>query len=232
MKRDDKAATLAVVVLVSVLTQLGWQWFVTSAPAFASRNASGTYSLPTGNPVVTGTAISSTVHNNTMSDIGTEITDSLNRSGKGAMLAPLKLYVGATPATPDLTFSTDNSTGVYLASAGVVAFSSAGTKKGQFGAGGLVIGTSTSTADAMSYSYGLTASIDFAGTTDSCETSAQTLTGAATGATCLVSTTTLPSANSWVTCTVTAADTVTVKHCSHGASGNPAATNYYIRVFE
>ena len=46
------------------------------------RNGSGTYSLPSGNPVVTGTTISSTVHNNTMTDIGSEITNSLDKDGQ------------------------------------------------------------------------------------------------------------------------------------------------------
>ena len=45
-----------------------------------ARNASGTYSLPTGNPVVTGTSISSTVHNNTNTDMATEITNSISVS--------------------------------------------------------------------------------------------------------------------------------------------------------
>jgi hypothetical protein len=42
---------------------------------------SGTYTLPAGNPVVSGTAISSTVQNNTMNDIGNEITNSIPRDG-------------------------------------------------------------------------------------------------------------------------------------------------------
>jgi len=47
-----------------------------------ARNGSGTYSLPAGNPVVTGTIISSTVHNNTMSDIATELTNSVDKDGQ------------------------------------------------------------------------------------------------------------------------------------------------------
>lgn len=45
------------------------------------RNGSGTYSLPSGNPVVTGTTISSTVHNNTMSDIATALSQSISSTG-------------------------------------------------------------------------------------------------------------------------------------------------------
>lgn len=47
-----------------------------------SRNGSGTYSLPAGNPVVTGTTISSTWANNTLTDIATALTQSLARDGQ------------------------------------------------------------------------------------------------------------------------------------------------------
>lgn len=46
------------------------------------RNGSGTYSLPAGNPVVTGTTISSTTHNTTMSDVATALTGSLAKDGQ------------------------------------------------------------------------------------------------------------------------------------------------------
>ena len=46
------------------------------------RNGSGTYSLPAGNPVVTGTTISSSVHNTTMTDIASEMTNSLDKDGQ------------------------------------------------------------------------------------------------------------------------------------------------------
>lgn len=40
------------------------------------------YTLPAGNPVVTGTVISSTVQNNTMSDVATALTDCVTRDGQ------------------------------------------------------------------------------------------------------------------------------------------------------
>lgn len=75
------------------------------------RNSSGTYTLPAGNPVVTGTTISSTWANTTLSDISSEMTDSLDRSGKGGMLAPLQLADGTAPL-PALTFVLDSNTGL------------------------------------------------------------------------------------------------------------------------
>lgn len=56
-----------------------------------SRNGSGGYNLPTGNPVVTGTTISSTVMNNTLSDIGNEIANSLCKDGQTVPTANLPM---------------------------------------------------------------------------------------------------------------------------------------------
>jgi hypothetical protein len=47
-----------------------------------ARNGSGTYNLPAGNPVVTGTTISSTTTNNTFSDIATALTGSISKDGQ------------------------------------------------------------------------------------------------------------------------------------------------------
>lgn len=46
------------------------------------RNGSGTYALPVGNPVVTGTTISSTWANNTLTDIANTLTGSLAADGQ------------------------------------------------------------------------------------------------------------------------------------------------------
>lgn len=84
--------------------------------AIASRNSSGTYSLPSGNPVISGQSISSSWANTTLSDISTELTNSLDRSGRGAMSAPLQLSTGSC-AAPSLTFSSDTDVGLYRAGA-------------------------------------------------------------------------------------------------------------------
>ncbi len=55
-------------------------------------NGSGTYNLYTpGNPVVTGTTISSTVQNNTMSDVATALTNCVTRDGQSPMTANLPM---------------------------------------------------------------------------------------------------------------------------------------------
>lgn len=72
-----------------------------------ARNGSGTYSLVAGNPVVTGTTISSTWANNTLSDIATALTGSLAADGQTTPTSNIKLGgfkltgVGAATAATD-----------------------------------------------------------------------------------------------------------------------------------
>lgn len=97
-----------------------------------SRAAGGTYTLPAGNPVVTATVISSTWANNTLSDIGTALTDSLSRSGLGGMSAPL-LGVDGTNALPGFSFNNEPSSGFYRNAAGQLSLSLLGVQKFLFG---------------------------------------------------------------------------------------------------
>lgn len=92
-----------------------------------SRNSSGTYSLPAGNPVVTGTTITSTWGNTTMSDIAAALTDSLSRTGLGGMQAGLPLFDG-TAALPGLAWGTELTSGFYRAGAGDFRFVTATTE--------------------------------------------------------------------------------------------------------
>lgn len=75
-----------------------------------SRDGSGNYSLPSGNPVGTGTTISSTTHNTTMTDIASAITASIAKDGQ-------------TTPTANLPMGTYHHTGV-----------SAGTARDQYAA--------------------------------------------------------------------------------------------------
>lgn len=73
------------------------------------RNGSGVYSLPAGNPVVSGTVISSTVQNNTMSDVATALTNSIAKDGQTVPTANLPMggfkltNLGAGTTTTDST---------------------------------------------------------------------------------------------------------------------------------
>lgn len=68
-----------------------------------SRNGSGTYSLPAGNPVVTGTTIASSWANNTMNDIASALTGSVASDGQTPMTGQLNMnthkIVGVTSGT-------------------------------------------------------------------------------------------------------------------------------------
>jgi len=56
-----------------------------------SRNGSGTYTLPAGNPVVSGTTISSAWANTTLNNIAAALTDSLAADGQTTATGNLKM---------------------------------------------------------------------------------------------------------------------------------------------
>lgn len=56
-----------------------------------SRNGSGTYNLPSGNPVVTGTTITSTWANSTLSDVANALTGSVASDGQTPMSGTLNM---------------------------------------------------------------------------------------------------------------------------------------------
>lgn len=76
------------------------------------RNSSGTYSTPAGQPVVSGTTISSVAHNNLVSDLAAELTDSASRSGKGGFTAPVRAADGTVNA-PAHAFTSETGTGLF-----------------------------------------------------------------------------------------------------------------------
>ena len=72
-----------------------------------SRNGSGVYSLPAGNPVVTGTSISSTWANNTLSDLATAMTGSVASDGQTPMTGNLDMNSQKVVLLANGTVSTD-----------------------------------------------------------------------------------------------------------------------------
>ena len=56
-----------------------------------SRNGSGVYSLPAGNPVITNTTISSVAFNNTMNDMANALTGSVASDGQTPMTGQLDM---------------------------------------------------------------------------------------------------------------------------------------------
>lgn len=92
------------------------------------RNASGTYTLPSGNPVVTGTLIESTWANGTLGDLADAMTDSLARNGEGGMTASLRVVDG-TVGAPGLAFVNETGSGMYRTAAGDYSFAVLGSQK-------------------------------------------------------------------------------------------------------
>ena len=102
------------------------------------RSISGVYTLPAGNPVVPGTTIDAAWANTTMDDLGTEITNSLSRTGAGGMLAPFRIADGLITG-PGLSFLNETNTGLYRSGAGSAWMSVLGVNVAQFSTVGLNI---------------------------------------------------------------------------------------------
>lgn len=113
-----------------------------------SRDISGNYTLPAGNPVTSGTVIASTWANNTMTDIATVLTASLDRSGNGGMLQPLKLVDGVV-AAPGLTFVSEAGIGIYRVGLGQLGFATSGVQRAVVNAAGAWIVNSPSAGTAF-----------------------------------------------------------------------------------
>jgi hypothetical protein len=79
--------------------------------ALASRNSSGTMTAISG-PFIPGTTISSSVVNARLADDEAELTNSLDRSGRGGMLAALR-GIDGTVAAPALSFTSEPGSGLY-----------------------------------------------------------------------------------------------------------------------
>lgn len=151
-------------VILAGLAIVGGFALVVSLPSDAARNSGGTYSLPSSvNPVTSGNTITANWANSTLNDLATEMTDSLSRSGKGAMTAQLQLASG-TVGTPGLGFSADPDTGLYRTAANEFAASVGGSQAQRWGSA------------ASTFTVPVVASSTLA------VTGASTLTGAITGA--------------------------------------------------
>jgi hypothetical protein len=72
-----------------------------------SRNGSGTYTLPVGNPVVAGTTITSAWANSTLTDIATALTGSVAADGQTPMTGTLNMGTNRITGVSNGTLPTD-----------------------------------------------------------------------------------------------------------------------------
>jgi len=101
-----------------------------------ARSPTGTFTLVAGNPVITGTIITSDWANTTMPDIGAALTDSLSRTGQGGMLAPIRGVSGSATA-PAHSFTDFPRSGMYAVSANEMRYAVNGVDRMRWQAGGL-----------------------------------------------------------------------------------------------
>jgi hypothetical protein len=72
-----------------------------------SRNGSGTYTLPAGNPVVAGTTITSAWANSTFNDVATALTGSVAADGQTPMTGTLNLGTNRITGVANATLPSD-----------------------------------------------------------------------------------------------------------------------------
>lgn len=108
-----------------------------------SFNGSGTWIAPAGQPVVSGTVISSATFNALVGDIGSTYNNVLPRDGQAPMTATLKIIDG-TVTVPGLAFNSESSSGLFRPSTGNIAVTVSGVEGMRLNSGGRVlIGTTT-----------------------------------------------------------------------------------------
>lgn len=79
-----------------------------------SRNGSGVYSLPSGNPVTSGSTITSTWSNTTLSDIASALTGSVAADGQTPMSGTLNMANNKVSSVLDPTSAQDAATKTYV----------------------------------------------------------------------------------------------------------------------
>lgn len=118
------------------------------------RDSSGVYTLPLP-PVVANNDILASFENTTDSDLASEITQSLDRSGRGGMLAPFKIFDGGA-STPGLSFTLEPNTGFFRKAPNVIALSVGGTEVASWSTSGPAVATALKLIDGTMAAPGLT----------------------------------------------------------------------------
>ena len=105
------------------------------------RDANGDYTKPLPD-VVAGDVIQSGWANTTIADLEQAMTDSLDRNGRGGMLAPFLNADGVVNA-PGITFANEPTSGIYRAAAGDFRMSVLGQDLTRWNSGNFQVWNST-----------------------------------------------------------------------------------------
>lgn len=105
-----------------------------------SRDASGNYTLPPENPVVAGELITDVWCNTTMDDIAQALTESLDRGGRGGMLAPFR-FADGTIMQPGAAWALETGSGFSRTADGVINMSILGALINSWTANGITVPT-------------------------------------------------------------------------------------------
>jgi hypothetical protein len=126
------------------------------------RSVSGNYTLPLP-PVAANTVIQAAWANTSLDDIAQGITDSLDRYGRGGLVAPFR-FIDGSEALPAWAFSSETGTGMWRdPGGGILAISILGSKVAQWSAAGLLAGDITAlngTIQTLSVTDILTSTVD------------------------------------------------------------------------
>jgi hypothetical protein len=193
------------------------------------RNGSGTYTLPAGNPVSPGTTIESSWANTTLSDIATELTNSLSRTGAGGMLASFRVADGSI-TTPGVAFLNETNSGFYRASAGNIRWGVTGVDVVLLSASGVVIPAGRTTTMNGNATVGGTFGVTGAATLSStlAVTGAITATGGLVGNITSSGTSTFTDVTISGTLDMTAGSSATITGLSTPTNASDAANKGYV----
>lgn len=114
------------------------------------RDGSGVYTLPGGNPVASGTPITSTWANSTMGDIASQLNNVFTRDGLIGPTAAFKLFDG-TVVLPGMTFTAQQNTGLFRPTQNVMGVAVNGAEVTRFTEQGMLSKSGTVAAPVYSF---------------------------------------------------------------------------------
>lgn len=115
------------------------------------RDVSGNYTLPAGNPVVSGTVIDTTWANPTLADIVVQLNGVITRDGLLGATSPIG-FADGTAANPGIKFNSTPTSGFYTSAVNTVQVSTGGAERFKW--------TNTATISNVAFGIGVTPDVN------------------------------------------------------------------------